>query len=1007
MRRLSDRRTMNWFRVLLVAAATLVLHVRAYDVPAGQAADLGELAMDAVPGATFRFDGIVGQRVDTNVENWLLVAPKNNPGLLEMFARRDSGEKPDLVPWAGEFVGKYLISGVQAMRMSDDPRLRETLQGVVDRLVELQAEDGYLGPWPKDERLLAHWDLWGHYHVMLGLMMWHEQTGDRKAMDACRRIGDLVCDTYLDTDRRVHQAGSHEMNMGIIHGMARLYQKTGHPRYLLMAHAVFEDFEAGGDYFRTGLAGREFFRTPRPRWESLHSLQGMVELYRITGDARYRRAFLHHWASIRRFDLRNTGGFSSAERATGNPYRNDAIETCCVIAWQAVMIDALRLTADSRIADDLELATLNAVFGSQHPSGAWCTYDTPMNGRRVPSHVAIKFQARDDTPHLNCCSVNGPRGYGMLSEWGVMQAGDGLAVNYYGPMEADASLADGTPVVIRQQTDYPLGDTVTLTLDTPQPKPFTLRLRIPGWSPRAEVSVGGNRMSDATPVEPGRYVELTRTWQANLPVTLRFDMGLRYEPGDLDQAGRASLYRGPILLALDDRFVPPDSSDSIAAESDVSAGATSAAQAPKPEEAPPPDESKAKEKPSGEAQKPAEPKKPASKLAAVPPMDLSKPLVASLVPIDGEVAERAGDWPPWLVVDVPAGEGATLRLVDFASAGATGGEYLSWLPAAGLRPPRPVAWQPADRARIGPGPIRFSWRPPGAEAAQSRRHSVVVADSPTFERIVLTYGDQTGRRLVVPPEEAAKLEPQTPYYWKVVARNPLGESESIGPFKHFVIDPGAPPMPVSLYGEREPDGMITAARLNGRVEPEYGTLVGATGWKPAAGPQGEPDGAIELDGRGMVKYQLAAFPEEYTVSIWVAVTELPKDRFGQVFSAWCASMDDPLRLAVDHGKLFARIEAGRGYGTEGVELEPGRWYHVAGVKQGDELVLYVDGKVRASARAPWLFWSGATDFALGGNPNYTHGPEFLPARLADLRFYARGLSAEEVKALHETGSGAP
>ena len=29
--------------------------------------------------------------------------------------------KPDLVPWAGEFVGKYLISGVQAMRMSDDP----------------------------------------------------------------------------------------------------------------------------------------------------------------------------------------------------------------------------------------------------------------------------------------------------------------------------------------------------------------------------------------------------------------------------------------------------------------------------------------------------------------------------------------------------------------------------------------------------------------------------------------------------------------------------------------------------------------------------------------------------------------------------------------------------------------------------------------------------------------------------------------------------------------------
>ena len=966
----------------LAATLLFLVPLEGNSTAAGQTADLGKLAMDAIPAAAFRFDGLVGRRVEANVENWLLVAPKNNPGLLDMFARRDSGEEPVLVPWAGEFVGKYLISGVQAMRMSDDPRLRQTLQGVVDRLVELQAEDGYLGPWPKEERLLGHWDLWGHYHVMLGLMMWHDETGDQKAMDACRRIGDLVSDTYLDTDRRVHQAGSHEMNMGIIHGMARLYQETGHPRYLLMAHAVLEDFGVGGDYFRTGLAGREFFRTPRPRWESLHSLQGMVELYRITGDERYRRAFLHHQASIRRFDLRNTGGFSSGERATGNPYRNDAIETCCVIAWQAVMIDALRLTADPRIADDLELATLNAVLGSQHPSGAWCTYNTPMNGRRVPSHVAITFQARDDTPHLNCCSVNGPRGYGILSEWGVMRAGDGLAVNYYGPMEADVSLADGTPVTIRQQTDYPIGDTVTLTLDTPQPKPFTLRVRIPGWSAQAEVSVGGKRISDATPVEPGRYLELTRTWQAGVPVTLRFDMGLRHEPGDLEQAGHASLYRGPILLALDDRFVPPDSSDSIVAES--------------------------KEEPSDEAQKPDEAKKPASKLAAVPPVDLSKPLDASLVPIDGEVVERAGDWPPWLVVDVPAGEGATLRLVDFASAGASGGEYLSWLSCAGLRPPKPVAWQPADRERIGPGPIRFSWRPPAADAAQSRRHSVVVADSPTFERIVLTYGDQTGRRLLLPPEEAAKLQPQTPYYWKVVARNPLGESESIGPYKHFVIDPAAPPMPTSSYGEREPDGMITAALLNGRVEPEYGTLLGAGGWKPAAGPKGEADTAIELDGQGMVKYKLAAFPEEaYTVSIWVAATELPQDRLGQVFSAWCAGMDDPLRLVVDKGKLFARIEAGSRYGTEGVELESGRWYHVAGVKQGEELVLYVDGEARASARVPRLIWSGAADFAVGGNPNYTGAPEFLAARFVDLRFYARGLSAEEVKALCEAGCGAP
>ena len=35
-------------------------------------------------------------------------------------------------------------------------------------------------------------------------------------------------------------------------------------------------------------------------------MQGLVELYQITGDERYRTAFLNHWQSIRRFDRRTT-----------------------------------------------------------------------------------------------------------------------------------------------------------------------------------------------------------------------------------------------------------------------------------------------------------------------------------------------------------------------------------------------------------------------------------------------------------------------------------------------------------------------------------------------------------------------------------------------------------------------------------------------------------------------------------------------------------------------------
>ena len=204
--------------------------------------------------------------------------------------------------------------------MSDDPRLRQTVDQVVDRLVQLQADDGYLGPWPKHERLLGHWDLWGHYHVILGLMLWHEQTGDKKAMAAARKAADLVCNTFLDTGRRVASAGSDEMNMGIIHGLAILYRKTGEPRYLRMAKEVLKDFEQAGDYYRQGLKARSIFARPGRAGKASTACRVWPNCTASPATRAFRRSFLHHWASIRRFDLHNTGGFSSGEQATGNPF---------------------------------------------------------------------------------------------------------------------------------------------------------------------------------------------------------------------------------------------------------------------------------------------------------------------------------------------------------------------------------------------------------------------------------------------------------------------------------------------------------------------------------------------------------------------------------------------------------------------------------------------------------------------------------------------------------------
>ena len=104
---------------------------------------------------------------------------------------------------------------------------------------------------------------------------------------------DYICATFLDTGRRMADMACEEMNLAPIHIFALLYQETGEPRYLRMAREIEADFETppAGDYVRTALAGVPFFQTPKPRWESLHAIQGISSLYQITGDARYRTAF--------------------------------------------------------------------------------------------------------------------------------------------------------------------------------------------------------------------------------------------------------------------------------------------------------------------------------------------------------------------------------------------------------------------------------------------------------------------------------------------------------------------------------------------------------------------------------------------------------------------------------------------------------------------------------------------------------------------------------------------
>lgn len=892
--------------------------------------EAGAVQFNSLPHARFRFTGPVGERVEANIDNWLLRAPQANPGILEMFQMRDRQPVPQLVPWAGEFVGKYLISAVQALRMSDDPRLFVQVSNVVTAFIATQAEDGYLGPFPKDARLLKNWDLWGHYHALYALALWHERTGDPAALAAARKAGDLVCLTYLDTSRRVVDAGDSEMNMSILTGMAMLYRLTGEPRYLRMAREVEKDWERAGDYLRAGLDGREYFQSPRPRWESLHDLQGLFEMWRITGEAKYRDAFTHHWRSIRRWDRRNTGAFSSGEQATGNPYAPTAIETCCTVAWMALTVDYLKLTGEPRAADDLELAALNGGLGAQHVSGRWWTYNTPMDGVREASAHTIVFQSRAGTPELNCCSVNAPRVLGMLSEWAVMSTPRGLAVNSYLPGTFTVSVAKQEVALVLDR-DYPIGDSQRVRIASSGDAEWTLQLRIPTWS--ANTRVQANFEGAPTTAVPGSYLEIRRRWKAGDEVALQFDFRLRAVAGANEAAGRVSLYRGPLLLAWDQAQTPYDE----------------------------------------------------GKLPAVDLARLAEARIVNAVPETQPARRRT-----WLQVEVPAENGSVLRLVDFASAGTAGTHYRSWLSAAKPLPPPAFTQYPRDAERVRPGPVQFQWR--GSRQAADHKYRLEIAADCGFAKPLFSTNLGAGSRFVL-DLAALPSSPSPDRWWRVITISANGETIPDFPAARFTLAADAPLQVVPPISKPGPAGELLLHSLRQDERPKFGELL-----SPKHGPS-SADGTSVKGREQMLVYAVPAWPEEdFTVAVRIRIDEMPKGTIGQIFSAWAASMDDPLRLAVQNGKLFARIEAGGVFGTPGVPIETGRWYRVCAVKRGENLALFLDGQPAGSCTVPRFTTTTARDCALGGNPHFG-GDESLAATFADLGFWERALSAEELQRL--------
>ena len=529
--------------VLCAAAVATPLAAAAVPVP------------DKVPGAIpdkqafqqpdrVHLTGWIGSRMEANAKNRLVMMDPNR--LLVSYRKRPGGQE-----WDGEHVGKWLHAATLAWVNTGDPELRKKLDYTATELVKCQLADGYLGTYTDNNRW-TDWDVWAHKYSLLGLVTYTRHTGNMDVLPACRKLADLLCNTFGDEPGKRDLVAGHHVGMApgsVLEPMVLLYRLTGEPRYLDFAKYVLRAYEQpNGPKIVSRLL--ELKRVDKvgngKAYEMLSCINGILEMYRTTGEPKLLEACRNAWQDIVDKRLYITGGASYGEIFHDDfdlPNVNNVGETCVTTTWLQFNAQLLRLTGEARFAEQLERVVLNQLFGAQKPDGSAWGYYVQMEGTK-PYRGSIDG---------HCCLSSGPRGVALIPTFAASVDADGVVVNLYDAGTAKLTLRDGKPVTLTTETIYPSDGKSVITVDPESAAPFTFKARIPAWCRESTVKVNGQPV-DVRTGDDG-YAAIKRTWAKGDKVELNFKLEPRVIVGDHKNAGKVAVMYGPLVLAADEALL--------------------------------------------------------------------------------------------------------------------------------------------------------------------------------------------------------------------------------------------------------------------------------------------------------------------------------------------------------------------------------------------------------------------------------------------------------------------
>ena len=405
--------------------------------------------------------------------------------------------------WQNEYWGKTMLCFAGAIEMTRDPSLAAwALERAHAFIAEFQKPNGYLSTYAHEDLLRrnpddpsprghACFNVWGRKYTLWALVALHRATGDEACLAAAGKMADHLAAQLARLGIPLERTGEWFgiSSLSILRPLLELYRITGNENAFLLARSAVRALSA--DSGSPSAALHDALRSdpiagwhPEPEfwakaYEILSCLEGAADWARLTGERDVLNAVLAYHRHLVDEELNPMGSVGCFDHFLGSAFRvNGMTELCDVVHWIRLNRELLLLTGETRFADHLEEAFLNAFLAGVQRDGRWGAHIVRSHGTRhlaAPPQVGMRLH--------QCCPDNMIRAFFDYAASQVARASDGaLCVLLY---------TDGTAVLGSDRVEicggYPWSDG-PVVVRAKLAAAGRVRFRVPRWSATLEVN---------------------------------------------------------------------------------------------------------------------------------------------------------------------------------------------------------------------------------------------------------------------------------------------------------------------------------------------------------------------------------------------------------------------------------------------------------------------------------------------------------------------------------------